>query len=140
MSLTFKLNMVFSVPCYFFKPFSNLRHGFCFRINTEASISMHISARSTALLNAMFHVPLLYFEHLPLQRSLHRPWTGVYGITYGLLWCGVFISFVNSHSDGTHLLQRIQRRASDVMQIVNLYISPNPFQVNSKQLNICLFG
>ncbi len=87
MSLTFKLNMVFSVPCYFFKPFSNLHHGFCCRINTEASISMHISARSTALLNAMFHVPLLYFEHLPLQRSLHSP-----GLEFtGLLmdYCGV---------------------------------------------------
>ncbi len=52
--------------------FSNLRHGICCCINTEASISIHISARSTAL-KAMFHVPLLYFEHLPLQRSLHGP-------------------------------------------------------------------
>ncbi len=34
---------------------------------------MHISARSTALLKAVFHVPLLDFEHLPLQRSLHGP-------------------------------------------------------------------
>ncbi len=34
---------------------------------------MHISASSTALLKAVFHVPLLYFEHLPLQRSLHGP-------------------------------------------------------------------
>ncbi len=27
----------------------------------------------TALFKALFHVPLLYFEHLPLQRSLHGP-------------------------------------------------------------------
>ncbi len=53
--------------------FSNLRHGICCCINTEASILIHISARSTALLKAVFHVPLLYFEHLPLQRSLHGP-------------------------------------------------------------------
>ncbi len=53
--------------------FSNLRHGICCCINTEASISIHISARSTALLKAVLRVPLLYFEHLPLQRSLHGP-------------------------------------------------------------------
>ncbi len=27
----------------------------------------------TALFKALFHVPLLYFEHLPLERSLHGP-------------------------------------------------------------------
>ncbi len=27
----------------------------------------------TALFKALFHVPLLYFEHLPLLRSLHGP-------------------------------------------------------------------
>ncbi len=65
MSLTFKLKMVFSVLF----SFSNLRHGICCCINTEASISIHISASSTALLKDVFHVPLLYFE----QRSLHGP-------------------------------------------------------------------
>ncbi len=30
-------------------------------------------------------------------------WTGVVWITYGLLWC--FISWMDSHSDGTHSLQ-----------------------------------
>ncbi len=29
--------------------------------------------RDTALLKAVFHVPLLYFEHLPFQRSLLNP-------------------------------------------------------------------
>ncbi len=69
MSLTFKLKMFFFCSV----SFSNLRHGICCCINTEASMSIHISARSTALLKAVFHVPLLYFEHLPLQRSLHSP-------------------------------------------------------------------
>ncbi len=69
MSLTFKLKCFF----LFCVSFSNLRHGICCCINTEASISIHISARSTALLKAVFYVPLLYFEHLPLQRSLHGP-------------------------------------------------------------------
>ncbi len=41
--------------------FSNLRHGICCCINTEASISIHISARSTA----MFHAPLLYLSTCP---------------------------------------------------------------------------
>ncbi len=63
MSLTFKFKMIFSVLFLF--------QTCC--INTEASISIHISARSTALLKAVFYVPLLYFEHLPLQRSLHGP-------------------------------------------------------------------
>ncbi len=64
-----KLKMFFSVLFLF----SNLYHGICCCINTEASISIHISARSTALIKAVFHVPLLYFEHLPLQRSLYGP-------------------------------------------------------------------
>ncbi len=40
-------------------------------------------------------------------------WTGVVWITCGLLWC--FISCLDSHSDGTHSLQRIHWWASDVM-------------------------
>ncbi len=64
-----KLNWYFLFCVYF----STLHHDICCCINTEASISIHISARSTALLKAVFHVPLLYFEHLPLQRSLHGP-------------------------------------------------------------------
>ncbi len=60
--------MVFSVLCFFFKPAS-----LYLLLYQEASISMHISARSTALLKAMFHVPLLHFEHMPLHRSLHGP-------------------------------------------------------------------
>ncbi len=39
--------------------------------------------------------------------------TGVVWITCGLLWC--FISCLDSHSDGTHSLQRIHWWASDVM-------------------------
>ncbi len=38
-------------------------------------------------------------------------WTGVVWITCGLLWC--FISCLDSHSDGTHSLQRIHWWASD---------------------------
>ncbi len=67
LTLNLKWSFLFCVS------FSNLRHGICCCINTEASISIHISARSTALLKATFHVPLLYFEHLTLQRSLHSP-------------------------------------------------------------------
>ncbi len=40
-------------------------------------------------------------------------WTGVVWITCGL--CDVFISCLDSHSDGTHSLQRIHWRANDVM-------------------------
>ncbi len=40
-------------------------------------------------------------------------WTGVVCITCGLLWC--FISCLDSHSDGTHSLQRIHWWASYVM-------------------------
>ncbi len=65
MYLTLKLQMVFSVLCFFFKPAS-----WHLLLHQEASISIHISARSTALLK-VFHVPLLYSEHLPLQSSLH---------------------------------------------------------------------
>ncbi len=68
MSLTFKLKMVFSVLSFFFKPAS--WHVLLYQ---EAFISIHISARSTALLKAIFHVPLLYVEHLPLQMSLYGP-------------------------------------------------------------------
>ncbi len=67
MSLIFKLKIIF----LFCVSFSNMRHGMCCCINTEASISIHISAWSTAVLKPMFHVPLLY--HVPLQRSLHGP-------------------------------------------------------------------
>ncbi len=40
-------------------------------------------------------------------------WTGVVWSTCGLLWC--FINCLDSHSDGTHSLQRIHWWASDVM-------------------------
>ncbi len=40
-------------------------------------------------------------------------WTGVMWITCGSLWC--FISCLNSHSDGTHSLQRINLQTRDVM-------------------------
>ncbi len=48
------------------------------RINTRISkecITIHCcyDILCTALFKALFHVPLLYFEHLPLQRSLHGP-------------------------------------------------------------------
>ncbi len=48
------------------------------RINTRISkecITIHYcyDILCTALFKALFHVPLLYFEHLPLQRSLHGP-------------------------------------------------------------------
>ncbi len=68
MSLTFKLKMVFSVLCFFFKPAS--WHLLLYR---SIHFDTHFDTRSTALLKAMFHVHLLYFEHLPLQRSLHGP-------------------------------------------------------------------
>ncbi len=49
-----------------------------FCINTRISkecITIHCcyDILCTALFKALFHVPLLYFEHLPLQRSLPRP-------------------------------------------------------------------
>ncbi len=90
MSLTFKLKMVFSVLCFFF---------ICCCINTEASISIHISARSTALLKAMFHVPLLYFEHLPLQRSLHGPGSQIEMLTFYVVEIYFFVCFFIT--DGT---------------------------------------
>ncbi len=40
-------------------------------------------------------------------------WTGVVWITCGLMWC--FIRCLDSHSDGTHSLQRIHWWTSDVM-------------------------
>ncbi len=61
MSLTFKLKMDFSVRFLFQT---------CVMAFAAVSIQKHpfryTSARSTALLKAVFHVPLLYFEHLPL--------------------------------------------------------------------------
>ncbi len=66
MSLTFKLKIVFSVLLLF----QTLRHGIFGCLNTEASISIHISKGHSPLKS---HVPLLYSEHLPLQRSLHGP-------------------------------------------------------------------
>ncbi len=68
MSLIFKVKWSF----LFCVSFSNPRHGMCCCINA-GSISIHIPARSTALFKAVYHVPLLYFEHMPLQRSLHGP-------------------------------------------------------------------
>ncbi len=44
------------------------------------------------------------------SRDIHW-WTGVVWITCGLLW--FFISCLDSHSDGTHSLQRIHWQASD---------------------------
>ncbi len=40
-------------------------------------------------------------------------WTGVLWFTCGLLWC--FISYLDSHSDGTHSLQMIHWWTSNVM-------------------------
>ncbi len=62
--------MVFSVRCYFFKPAS--WHLLLYQYRS-IHFDTHMEHRSTALLNAEFHVPLLYFEHLALQRSLHGP-------------------------------------------------------------------
>ncbi len=67
MSLTFKLKMVFSVLCYFFK--------LCVMAFAAVSIQnthfdTYISKEHSPIKS---HVPLLYFEHLPLQRSLHGP-------------------------------------------------------------------
>ncbi len=53
---------------------------------------------------------------LQTQFSLHK--TLIDGLElFGLLvdYCDVFISCLDSHSDGTHSLQRIHRWASDVM-------------------------
>ncbi len=71
MSLTFKLKMVFSVLCFFFKPAS--WHLLLYQYRS-IHFDTHIS-KQHSLLKAVFHVPLLYFEHLPLQRSLHGPAT-----------------------------------------------------------------
>ncbi len=51
-------------------------------------------------------------------------WTGVVWITCGLLWC---ISCLDSHSDGTHSLQRIHWWACDVM----LHFSKSDEETNS---------
>ncbi len=69
MSLTFKLKMVFSVLCFFFKPASwhLLLHQY-----RSIHFDTHISKQHSPIKSCV-HVPLLYFEHLPLQRSLHGP-------------------------------------------------------------------
>ncbi len=71
MSLTFKLKMVFSVLCFFFKPAS--WHLLLYQYRSIHS-NTHISKQHSHI-KSVFHVPLLYFEHLPLQRSLHGPET-----------------------------------------------------------------
>ncbi len=69
MSLTFKLKMVFSVLCFFFKPAS--WHLLLYQYRS-IHFDRHISKEHSPI-ESVFHVPLLYFEHLPLQRSLHGP-------------------------------------------------------------------
>ncbi len=69
MSLTFKLKMVFSVLCFFFKPAS--WHLLLYQYRS-IHVDTHISKEHSPI-ESVFHVPLLYFEHLPLQRSLHGP-------------------------------------------------------------------
>ncbi len=72
MYLTFELKMIFSVPCFFFKPAS--WHLLLYQYRS-IHFDTHISKE-----HSLFHVPLLYFEHLPLQRSLHgsvRPSKGI---------------------------------------------------------------
>ncbi len=59
------------------------------RINTRISkecITIHCcyDILCTALFKVLFHVPLLYFEHLPLQRSLHGPDTHTHTHTHSL--------------------------------------------------------
>ncbi len=56
-------------------------------------------------------------------------WTGVVWITCGLLWC--FISCLDSHSDGTHSLQRIHWWA-----VMECYISLNLFPWRNKLIYI----
>ncbi len=70
MSLTFKLKMVFSVLCFFFKPAS--WHLLLYQYRS-IHFDAHISKKHSPIKSRVFHVPLLYFEHLPLQRSLHGP-------------------------------------------------------------------
>ncbi len=77
--LTFKLKTF--LFCFFFKTASwhlLLYQYRSIRINTHISkecVTIHCcyDILCTALFKALFHVPLLYFEHLPLQRSLHGP-------------------------------------------------------------------
>ncbi len=69
MSLTFKLKMVFSVLGFFFKPAS--WHLLLYQYRS-IHVDTHISKEHSPI-ESVFHVPLLYFEHLPLQRSLHGP-------------------------------------------------------------------
>ncbi len=57
------------------------------------------------------------------SQELINWWTGVVCITCGLLWG--FISCLDSHSDGTHSLQRVHWWTSDV-------ISPNLLQWGNK--------
>ncbi len=77
--LTFKLKMVFSVLFLFqncimaFATVSIQRHPHQYAYQQGIRHNCCYDILCTALFKALFHVPLLYFEHLPLQRSLHGP-------------------------------------------------------------------
>ncbi len=47
----------------------------------------------------------------------------------GVDYCDVFISCLNSHSDGTHSLQRIHRWASDVMLHLSKPVAENSLKI-----------
>ncbi len=69
MSLTCKLKIIFSVLCFFFKPAS--WHLLLYQYRS-IHFDTHISKQHSPI-KSRVHVPLLYLEHLPLQRSLHGP-------------------------------------------------------------------
>ncbi len=76
MSLTFKLKIVFS----------NLLHGICCCINTEASITIHLSARSTALLKAVLQcAPFILWAPAP-PKVCARPRTAAPSAKILLSW------------------------------------------------------
>ncbi len=82
MSLTFKLEMVFSVLFLFqtcvmaFAAVSIQKHPFRYTYQQGAQ---------PYFVKAVFHVSLLHFEHLPLQRSLHGPAADVRGSSWNHL-------------------------------------------------------
>ncbi len=65
--LTFKLKMVL------YGTVSIQKHPHQYAYQQGVTIHCCYDILCTALFKALFHVPLLYFEHLPLQRSLHGP-------------------------------------------------------------------
>ncbi len=82
------------------------------RINTRISkecVTIHCcyDVLCTALFKVLFHVPLLYFEHLPLQSSLHGPAVLKYIFQVSVLYwssfnlsnfCFYFTTFQSSRS------------------------------------------